>query len=91
MSKAPSFQLFVTGRSEQSRQAIDSLRQICEQHLLGRCDVHIIDLLKEPEWIQRDGILATPLLIRTNPQPPCRVLGDFTDLASLMLALGYAD
>ncbi|QDT15143.1 circadian clock KaiB family protein [Alienimonas californiensis] len=73
------FQLFVTGNSLLSRRA----REHVERHLVGplgnRAEVEIVDLIADPIAARRERIVATPTLIRLEPSPVVRLIGDLTD------------
>lgn len=80
--------LFVSGTSPSSVRAADRLRDICDRHLPFGYDLTIVDIYQEPAVVVARGVLAVPTLIRDLP-PPTRVLiGDFTDEARVLEALG---
>ena len=43
------FQLYVTGTTIRSTQAVASIRALCEQHLPGRYELEVIDMYQQPE------------------------------------------
>ncbi len=55
-----SLRLYVAGQTPKSVLAFKNLKQICEQHLLGRYDIEIVDLLENPQLARGDQILAVP-------------------------------
>ena len=61
--------LYVSGQSPRSLRAIENLRRACEEHLAGRCQVEILDLLQDPRRAAEDQILAVPTLVRRLPSP----------------------
>ena len=75
------------GHGPNSTQAISNLREICREHLAGRCTVETIDVLKNFEAAVRDNILVTPALILVAPGPRVIVLGNLSDRPKVILAL----
>ena len=79
--------LYVAGQTPKSMAAIANLKKICEQHLSGRYDIELIDLLKNPALAQRHQIVAIPTLIRQLPEPLKRVIGDLSNLEKVLVGL----
>jgi circadian clock protein KaiB len=71
--------LYVAGQTPKSLSAFANLRRICEEHLAGRYEIEVIDLLKHPELAQRDQIIALPTLVRKLPEPIKRIVGDLSN------------
>jgi circadian clock protein KaiB len=83
-------QLYVTGSTARSLGAIGAVRSICEQHLAGRYDLQVIDIYQQPQ-LARDGqIIAVPTLVRQEPKPLRRIVGDMSDRARVLAGLGLA-
>ncbi len=59
--------------------------------LAGEADVEIVDLRERPEVAERERIVATPLLVRLEPEPARRILGDLTDVARVRWSLGLPE
>jgi circadian clock protein KaiB len=79
--------LYVTGQTPRSRRAIDNLRGICEQELLGRYEMHVIDVLDRPQLAEDEKILATPTVVKELPVPIRRIIGDLSDAEKVLLGL----
>lgn len=81
--------LFVAGRTARAERAIRTLRTICERDLAEfPYELHVIDVLTEPQQAEERKILATPTLIKEYPYPPRRVIGDLGgDPRELLAAL----
>ncbi|MGA2582708.1 MAG: circadian clock KaiB family protein [Tepidisphaeraceae bacterium] len=79
--------LFMAGDGPNSRQALVNLRQLCQEHLKGRCTIEIIDVVKNFRAALKDNILITPALILVAPLPKVVVLGNLSDRQKLLLAL----
>lgn len=82
--------LFVTGMTPRSTRAICAVRALCEQRLKDRFELEIIDVYQQPQLIQGEQILATPTLIKYQPAPLRRIIGDMSDLHRLCCGLGLA-
>jgi circadian clock protein KaiB len=79
--------LYVAGQTPKSLTAFANLKQLCEEHLSGRYQIEIIDLIKQPQLAQNDQIVALPTLVRKLPAPIKRVIGDLSNLERVMVGL----
>jgi circadian clock protein KaiB len=79
--------LFVTGNTRRSLKAVENIRRICEQHLKGRYDLEVIDLYQQPELAAREQLLAAPTLIKTQPLPVRRMVGDMANEDRVLFGL----
>jgi len=52
--------LYVAGQTPRSVAAFANLKKICEQHLAGRYNIEVVDLVKHPQLAAGDQILAIP-------------------------------
>lgn len=80
--------LYVAGNAPNSQMAVSNLTAICEQYLVGRCQLEIVDVLTSPQRALADGILVTPSLACSGPQPAVRIVGNLNDHNSVLHALG---
>jgi circadian clock protein KaiB len=69
----------VTGSSPRGRRAIEHLRRAREEHLKGRYQIEVVDVLKNPGRAAADQILAAPTVVRRLPAPIRKVVGDLSD------------
>jgi len=67
--------------------AIKNLKRICEQHLPGRYNIEVIDLMANPRLAKDDQIVAIPTLVRKLPDPLRRIVGDLSDEARTLVGL----
>jgi circadian clock protein KaiB len=79
--------LFVTGASALSARAIDSVRALCETHLLGRYELNVVDVHRNPALVTSSGVLASPTLVKDHPLPRRMLVGDLSDAKRVLLAL----
>jgi circadian clock protein KaiB len=82
-----SLRLYVAGQTPKSVLAFKNLKEICEQHLPGRYDIEIIDLLENPQLARGDQILAVPTLVRRLPEPIKKIIGDLSNTERVLVGL----
>ena len=75
------------GKTPKSILALTNLKQICEDHLQGRYEIEIIDLLENPQLAQGDQILALPTLVRRLPEPIKKIIGDLSNKERVLVGL----
>lgn len=80
--------LYVTGQTQRSLRAEVNLRRICDKYLGEDYELALIDVEARPEVAEAESIFATPLTVRVAPLPMSRVVGDLSDSASVLSALG---
>jgi circadian clock protein KaiB len=79
--------LYVAGQTAKSVAAMTNLKRFCEEHLAGRYDIEVIDLLKNPQLAAGDQILAIPTLVRRLPSPLKRIIGDLSNTDKVLVGL----
>jgi circadian clock protein KaiB len=82
--------LYVSGMTPRSRQAIENIRKLCDEHLAGRYDLEIIDIYQQPALCKDAQVIAAPTLVKTLPPPLRKVIGDMSDPGRIMVVLGIA-
>ena len=93
VSKPPEIfrlRLYVTGASRLSLQAVANVKMLCEQHLIGRYELEIIDLYQQPEWASKEQLVVAPTLIKLFPLPVRRLIGSLADQHAVLRSLGIA-
>lgn len=80
--------LFVVGSDESSRRAEARLRRVCDELAGGRYRLEVVDVGEDPELAEEFGIFVTPTVVRTEPLPQFRVIGDLSDDVRTAAALG---
>ncbi|HEY0465744.1 MAG TPA: circadian clock KaiB family protein [Polyangiaceae bacterium] len=80
--------LYVAGGAPNSLAAAANLRSALAEFPMYSADIELIDVLSDPERALRDGILVTPMLVKCEPPPERRVLGNLRDRGMLLGALG---
>jgi circadian clock protein KaiB len=79
--------LYIAGQTRKSVAALTNLRRICDEHLVGRYRVEIIDLMDDPQRARHDQILAIPTLVRRLPEPIRRIIGDLSNSERVLVGL----
>ena len=79
--------LYVTGTTGRSMRAIQNVRRICEEHLLGLYDLEVVDIYKNLPLARGDQIIAAPTLIKRLPAPLRRLIGDMSDEQRVLVGL----
>lgn len=87
-SKNYKLRMYVTGASPNSAKAISNIKTICETHLSGMYDLEIIDIYQEPVKAQTEQVIALPMLVKSEPLPFKRLIGDMSDTKKVLKALG---
>ncbi len=80
--------LYVTGMTSRSLRAISTVRAVCDQHLAGRHELEIVDVYQQPGRISDDQIVAIPTLVKYQPAPLRRIIGDMSNQQRLLAGLG---
>jgi circadian clock protein KaiB len=79
--------LYVAGQTAKSLQAFANLKRICEEHLGGRYQIEVVDLMKNPELDKGDQIFALPNLVRKLPEPVRQIIGDLSNTERVLIGL----
>ena len=79
--------LYVAGQSPRSLRAFANLKELCEEHLAGRYEIEVIDLVEHPSLARSDDILAIPTLVRRSPAPLRKIIGDLSDSERVLAGL----
>jgi circadian clock protein KaiB len=80
------FRLYIAKGQKSSVVALSNLRTICREFLDGNYDIEVVDTLSHTRRAQRDGIAATPTLVKVSPEPGWSIVGDLSEDA-LILAI----
>jgi circadian clock protein KaiB len=81
------FRLYVAGQSPKSLTALMNLKSLCSTFLEVDCTIEVVDLLEHPQRAAADQILAIPTLVRLEPIPLRKVVGDLSDADRVATAL----
>ncbi len=81
-------QLYVSGMSPKSMEAIENIKRLCDEHLNEAFELEIIDLYKHPELASEQQIVFSPSLIKQLPLPRKTLIGNFSDTEKVIKGLG---
>src|SRR3954453_16396281 len=84
-----SLRRYVSGQALNSRAAIRNLEQL-RSVLADDAAVEIIDVREQPDLADEDRIIATPTLVRREPTPVRKIIGDLSDTGRVLLGLEIA-
>lgn len=79
--------LYVAGQTPRSLAAFANLKRICEEHLLGRYNIEVVDLKEHPQLAAGDQIVAIPTLVRKLPEPLRKIVGDLSNTERALVGL----
>jgi len=79
--------LYVAGQSPKSLNAFANLKALCEEHLAGRYEIDVVDLVEHPSLARSDDILAIPTLVRRMPEPLRKIIGDLSNTERVLVGL----
>jgi circadian clock protein KaiB len=79
--------LYVAGQTPKSIHAFANLKMLCEEHLKGRYQIEVIDLMENPQLARGDQIVAIPTVVRNLPQPARKLIGDLSDSVRALVGL----
>ena len=86
-SEVMSLRLYIAAGTPNSILAVSNLQAIVDEHLVGRHNLEVIDVLKEPSRAIADGILVTPMLVKLFPPPKVTIIGNLGDKVKVLCAL----
>jgi circadian clock protein KaiB len=79
--------LYVAGQTPKSLAAMRNLKKVCEEHLAGRYEIEVVDLMKNPRLAKDHQIVAIPTLVRKLPDPIRKIVGDLSDTERALVGL----
>lgn len=80
--------LYVAGQSPRSLVAFANLKRLCEEHMAGKYQIEVVDLVENPWLARSDDIVAIPTLVRRFPLPSRKIIGDLSDEERVLTWLG---
>lgn len=81
-------QLYITGATPNSVRALTNIKSICEEYLKGRYSLEIIDVYQQKDIAEKEQLIALPLLIKKQPLPEKRMIGDLSNTQKVLAGLG---
>jgi circadian clock protein KaiB len=81
------FRLYVSSVSPISARAVANIRRFLETHLKDRYRLAVLNIAEHVAAARADQIVASPTLVRIQPAPVRRFIGDMSDEQRLLAAL----
>ena len=79
--------LYITGTTERSVAAIANIRSLCDEYLIGRYDLEVVDIYQQPSLAAGRQIVAAPTLVKEFPAPARRMVGDLANRDRVVVGL----
>lgn len=79
--------LYVAGQTPKSIAAFENLRRICDEHLQGKYEIEVIDLVENPQLASGDQIVAIPTVVKKVPKPLRKLIGDLSNTERVLVGL----
>ena len=79
--------LYVSGSTSKSALAVENIKRICEQHLINRYELEVVDIYQQPHLARDEQIVALPTLIKRSPLPLRRLIGDLSNHKRVLIGL----
>jgi circadian clock protein KaiB len=83
--------LYVAGQTPKSIRAFANLKVLCDEHLHGRYQIEVIDLLEHPEQARGAQIVAIPTLVIKLPQAVRKIIGDLSNTDRVLVGLALQE
>jgi len=80
--------LYIAGTTPRSTRAVQNITRICEAEMPGLYNLEIIDVYQQPARAAKDQIVAVPALVKESPPPRRLLVGDLSEEANVLRALG---
>jgi circadian clock protein KaiB len=81
--------LYVNSRTAlRSMVTLENVRALCEKHLPGGFELEVVDLFEDFAKAREDHVIALPTLVRRQPLPLRKVIGDLSNTDQVIVALG---
>ncbi len=79
--------LYIAGQTPKSVLALSNMTRYCKEHLNGKYEIEVVDLLKNPQLAEGDQIFAIPTLVRKFPEPLRKIIGDLSNEERVLVGL----
>jgi circadian clock protein KaiB len=79
--------LYVVENTPRSNEALANLKRMCEAHFPGQYHIDVVDLAKNPQLARDEQILAIPTVVRNQPQPTRKMIGDLSNTDRVLVGL----
>lgn len=81
--------LYVNSRTSlRSIVTLQNIKALCEKHLPAGFELEVVDLFENFAKAREDHVIALPTLVRRQPLPSRKVIGDLSNTDQVIIALG---
>ena len=87
-SSPAGFVLYVSGSSLRNARVEKDARALLSEHLGEAFELEVVDVATHPGLVEELHLMATPTLIRVDPPPEVRIVGDLANTQAVLRALG---
>ena len=85
------FQLFIASGTINSGRAIANLQALCDTYLPGQHQIELVDVLKESGRALAERVFMTPTLVRREPRPTIKIIGNLSETKVVLQTLGLGE
>lgn len=84
------FNIYVASMNGSSKSTCDMFESACLK-IIGKnkFETRIVDIINDPETAELDRIMAIPTILRKEPAPPRRAIGEIIDEENALKAVQY--
>jgi circadian clock protein KaiB len=80
--------LYLAPGAPNSERALANLRTMCSGYQANLIELEIVDVRKDPRRALEDDALITPTLLKLSPLPLVKIVGNLSQTAQVLQALG---
>ena len=80
--------LYIVGETRNTKRLLDDLKLVLEKGLMESYSLEVIDVLDHPQRAIDDKIFATPTLVKVDPPPVKKIIGNLGDKEIVLEKLG---
>jgi len=94
MKPSIKLRLIITGGTESGRRALDNLEAVCGDPRIRRdydIELEVVDATESPRLAEQEEVLVTPILLKTQPPPVRRLVGDLSQRRDVLAILDIED
>jgi len=84
------FRLFISGGNPKQRVVVRDVERFARAHLGDDFRIEVIDVREQPDIAEVEHIMATPTLLKMQPAPAQRIVGDLTFVDRVLREFGIA-
>ncbi len=83
------FRLYIIGGTPKAATTCEQIYRLMNSEFSDQYELEVVDLLQRPDRAEKDGVFATPTLVKVQPDPVRKVVGDLSDRKKILHGLGF--